>query len=57
MSLRLKYGGFFAHHNENIHTMLNTMLDSLESEETLYILPNYSAMLDIRKTLTGKKIL
>lgn len=57
MSLRLKYGGFFAHHNDNVQTMLNTMLNSLESDETLYILPNYSAMLDIRKLLTGKKIL
>ncbi len=57
MAIRLKYAGFFAHHNENPETIINTMLDSLESDEILYILPNYSAMLEIRKLLTGKKIL
>ncbi len=57
MALRLKYAGFFAHHNENPETIIDTMLDSLESDETLYVLPNYSAMLDLRKILTGRKIL
>lgn len=57
MATRLKYAGFFAHHNENPETIINMMLDSLEADETLYILPNYSAMLETRKLLTGKKIL
>ncbi len=57
MAVRLKYAGFFAHHNENAETIIDKMLDSLEADETLYFLPNYSAMLDIRKLLTGRKIL
>ncbi|OGG12142.1 hypothetical protein A2Z00_03080 [Candidatus Gottesmanbacteria bacterium RBG_13_45_10] len=32
-------------------------LDQVKNEETLYILPTYSAMLEIRKVLTGKRIL
>jgi hypothetical protein len=31
--------------------MLDTALNSLKSGETLYILPTYTAMLDIRKIL------
>ncbi len=57
MSLRIKYAEFFAHHNSNFQVLLDNMINSLEAEETLFILPNYSAMLDIRKILTGKKIL
>jgi hypothetical protein len=57
MSLRIKYSEFFAHHNTNTQILLDNMVNSLDSDETLYILPNYSAMLDIRKILTGKKIL
>lgn len=57
MSLRLKYAEFFAHHHTDPEMMLNTMIDSIDSNETLYILPNYSAMLDIRKVITGRKIL
>lgn len=57
MALRLKYAGFFAHHNENLETLIDNMLSSLEKDEILYILPNYSAMLEIRKLITGKKIL
>lgn len=57
MSLRLKYAEIFAHHHENPQTILETMTENLNVDETLYILPNYSAMLDIRKTITGRKIL
>lgn len=57
MGLRLKYAGFFTHIIPDPGEALNQMTDKLESDETLYILPNYSAMLDIRKTITGKKIL
>lgn len=57
MSLRLKYAGLFAHADPNIKEILNRMAGEIEKEETLYILPNYSAMLDIRKIITGNKIL
>jgi len=33
------------------------VLENIKSNETLYILPTYSAMLDLRKILTGKAIL
>ena len=57
MALRLKYTEQFTHVEPDPSTALDKMVDSLESEETLYVLPNYSAMLDIRKILTGRKIL
>lgn len=57
MALRLKYAEQFTHVEPNPSIALDKMVDSLESEETLFILPNYSAMLDIRKILTGRKIL
>ncbi len=57
MAVRIKYAEFFAHHNEDPKIVIDNMLASLEKDETLYILPNYSAMLETRKLLTGKKIL
>lgn len=36
---------------------LKTAMDNVSEQETLFILPTYSAMLDVRKILTGKKIL
>jgi len=57
MTMRLKYTQIFAHHHENPQTILDTMTKNLEDNETLFILPNYSAMLDIRKVITGRKIL
>lgn len=57
MSLRLKYASFFCHVEPNLETIINKMIENLDKKETLYILPNYSAMLDTRKILTGKKIL
>lgn len=57
MSLRLKYANFFNHSNYSIEQTLNKMIEEVNPDETLYILPNYSAMLDIRKIITGKKIL
>lgn len=36
---------------------LNSAVEKTPAGETLYILPTYSAMLEIRKILTGKKIL
>ena len=57
MALRLKYAEQFTHVEPDPSIALDKMVDSLESKETLFILPNYSAMLDIRKILTGRKIL
>lgn len=57
MALRLKYAEQFTHVEPNTQTLLNKMVEALDSSETLYVLANYSAMLDIRKILTGRKIL
>ena len=57
MALRLKYAEQLAHIIPDSENALNQMIGKLESGETLYILPNYSAMLDIRKVLTGRKLL
>ncbi len=50
LALRLKYAGVKAQIYENLE-------NALDIKEMLYVLPTYSAMLDIRKILTGKKIL
>jgi len=42
---------------ENLNDAINAGINVLKNEETFYILPTYSAMLDVRKILTGKKIL
>ncbi len=42
---------------ENPKEALNFATSKLENSETLYILATYSAILDVRKILTGKKIL
>ncbi|MCL5970345.1 MAG: Mur ligase family protein [Patescibacteria group bacterium] len=42
---------------ENLNEAINEGLSLLKDKETLYILPTYSAMLEVRKILTGKKIL
>ncbi|MDO8658681.1 MAG: MurT ligase domain-containing protein [Candidatus Levybacteria bacterium] len=42
---------------ENLDEAIKEGLKSLKDNETLYILPTYSAMLEVRKILTGKKIL
>lgn len=42
---------------EELKESINTALNSINQNETLYILPTYSAMLEVRKILTGKKIL
>ncbi len=58
MALRLEYEDCknfqtFENTGEAIDKALGTLVD----KETLFILPTYSAMLDVRKILTGKKIL
>ncbi len=42
---------------ENTEEAIDKALDTLADKETLFILPTYSAMLDVRKILTGKKFL
>lgn len=42
---------------ENLKEAIVTALKETPQNETLYILPTYSAMLEVRKILTGKKIL
>lgn len=58
LALRLKYATskkFDA--IENLEEALKKALKNTPSTQTLYILPTYSAMLETRKILTGKKIL
>lgn len=57
MALRLKYAGFFTHIAENLKEAIEKASENLEKDEKLYVLPNYSAMLEVRKILTGKEIL
>jgi UDP-N-acetylmuramyl tripeptide synthase len=58
MGLRLKYAGFRNFQtDENLTGAVNIALEKTAKNETLYILPTYSAMLEVRKILTGKKIL
>lgn len=58
MALRVKYEGFKNFQTfENLEEAINTGIDFIKPDETLYILPTYSAMLDARQVLTGKKIL
>jgi len=58
MGLRLKYAElkkFII--EENIAKAITIALSKMTNNETLYILATYSAMLEVRKILTGKKIL
>ena len=57
MAIRLKYAGVFVHIAVDVEKAVEVAIKSLENDEKLYILPNYSAMLEVRKVLTGKKIL
>jgi len=57
MALRLKYAGFYVHISDTVENSIKAGVNNLEKNETLYILPNYSAMLEVRKYLTGKEIL
>lgn len=50
LALRLKYAGITA-------KVCRDLASALEMNESLFVLPTYSAMLDVRKILTGRKIL
>lgn len=58
MALRLKYANSSKFQiEENLQKAIELGLKTIDNEQTLYILPTYSAMLEVRKILTGKKIL
>lgn len=57
MGLRMKYADIFSHVEPDLEKAINNMTDSIDKDDTLYILSNYSAMLEVRRILTGKKIL
>ncbi|MBW4446357.1 MAG: Mur ligase family protein [Spirirestis rafaelensis WJT71-NPBG6] len=62
MALRLRYSEFSPQSNfnliveENLRQAINTALERTPNNETLHILPTYTAMLDVREALTGRKI-
>lgn len=58
IALRLKYEEYNNFHVcENLEEGIERGISLLDENETLFILPTYSAMLEVRKILTGKKIL
>lgn len=58
MALRIKYEDYKRFKTfEKLEDAIEEGIQSVEEKETLYILPTYSAMLESRKILTGKKIL
>jgi lipid II isoglutaminyl synthase (glutamine-hydrolysing) len=63
MALRLEYsknsldGGCKLIVKEDLKEAIDTALELTASNEILHIIPTYSAMLDVREILTGKKIL
>ena len=63
MALRLRYSQTDGEHNvklivkEDLQDAINTALELTPANETLHILPTYSAMLEVRGLLTGRKIL
>lgn len=58
MALRVKYEEYKKFQTfENLDEAINKAIEILPPNETLYILPTYSAMLEVRKIITGRKIL
>ena len=58
MTLRIKYEDYKRFKTyEKLEDAIEEGIESVDEKETLYILPTYSAMLESRKILTGKKIL
>jgi lipid II isoglutaminyl synthase (glutamine-hydrolysing) len=62
MALRLRYSESSPQSNfnliveENLRQAINTALERTPNNETLHILPTYTAMLGVREALTGRKI-
>ncbi len=59
LALRLHYSSILKNLriDEDLSQCINTSLRQTSIGQTLYILPTYSAMLDVRKILKGRKIL
>jgi len=60
MGVRLKYAGLLLTPSliyADLKNALKAGLDAIGVGETLYVLPTYSAMLEVRKILGGRKIL
>jgi UDP-N-acetylmuramyl tripeptide synthase len=60
LALRLKYSGINTPNEnifENLESSVHKGLGETNPSEIFYILPTYSAMLETRKIITGKKIL
>jgi UDP-N-acetylmuramyl tripeptide synthase len=60
MAVRVKYALSTMEHmtiTDNLLSALDIALSKIKNKETLWILATYSAMLDVRKIITGKKIL
>ncbi|MEH1800095.1 MAG: Mur ligase family protein [Nostoc sp.] len=63
MALRLRYSQKSPESNlnliveEDLRQAITTALEHTPENETLHILPTYSAMLEVREVLTGRKIL
>jgi UDP-N-acetylmuramyl tripeptide synthase len=63
MALRLRYSQPDGNNNmqlivkEDLKEAISTALEHTSADETLHILPTYSAMLEVREVLTGRKIL
>ena len=60
MAVRMKYALSDMSHvtvSDSLPSALDIALSKIEEGETLWILATYSAMLDVRKIITGKKIL
>lgn len=58
MGLRIKYAGATKFEIiENLSSAIDFSLKNTDKDETLFIVPTYSAMLETRKILTGRKIL
>lgn len=63
MALRLRYSQPGNNSNvqliieEDLKSAIATALEHTPADETLHILPTYSAMLEVREVLTGRKIL
>ncbi len=66
MALRLQYShpeiaedktNFDLIVQENLSQAINTALEQTPNNETLHIIPTYSAMLEVREVLVGRKIL
>lgn len=57
MGLRIKYSEGKFEAKEDLKQAIKYAISKLKTNQTLYILPTYSAMLETRKILTGKEIL